>query len=269
VDDLSLLPCYTVKGWESRGNGEETMNRLRVAKLIAVVSVIVPLAVVFIWNNYLWTHLLFVIWVMGAALLWIRTDRQEQASRVERAVQSLQMTAIRTLNHHRHDWMNDLQVLYGYIRMQKPDRTIQCVERIRDRMVLESRIAKLGIPALIMFFQSFRTTSQSLQLDVTIEEDLNLAELPLDSETLTETIVSMVNAYRFAVKNGLGEAPRLVIGLALGDQKLLISFQFEGELGDSGGLHEQFKDKLAGTPLEPVSLEPSMMNVLLHADLRN
>ncbi|MFD2880227.1 Spo0B domain-containing protein [Paenibacillus rhizoplanae] len=67
---------------------------------------------------------------------------------------TLQQAANRTLNHHRHDWMNDLQVLYGYIQLGKPDKSVQCVERIKERIALDSRIAKLGVPSLVFYLQS-------------------------------------------------------------------------------------------------------------------
>ena len=109
------------------------MNRYRMAKIYGAVSVALPAAAAWIWREAWWPHLIFLVWTAAAAALWIAADRRERETGHERMMRTLQWTAIRTLNHHRHDWMNDLQVLYGYIRMNKPDKSVECVENIRDR----------------------------------------------------------------------------------------------------------------------------------------
>ena len=187
------------------------MNRSRMTKHYAALSILMPIAAVLIWRSELWLLLIFMGWTVLAALFWIWCERKEHSWRMERSLNTLQTASIRTLNHHRHDWMNDLQVLFGYIRMNKADKSVQYIEQIRDRMIVESKISKLGIPSLVTFMQSFRTMTHSLQLEVIVEDELNIAELPIDGELAAETIVELMNAYRFAVKPGMGEAAKLTV----------------------------------------------------------
>lgn len=244
------------------------MNRLRMTKLYAAASVILPSAAVLIWHSELWVIALFIVWFVIAALLWIGCDRKEQAQRITRTIHAMQTASIVTLNHHRHDWMNDLQVLYGYIRMGKADKMVTCVEQIRERMTTESKIAKLGIPSLVTYLQSFRTLTHALELDVEIEGELSLAGLALNGELAGETIVEIINAYRLAIKPGAGEVAKLSVDFVLGDHSLVITFHYDGELSDMNDWKQKCKRALKGSPLKAVELEQPG-NVMLEAKLGN
>lgn len=204
-----------------------------------------------------------------AAAIWIWCERKEQAERTARTIHALQSASVRTLNHHRHDWMNDLQVLYGYIRLQKMDRTIQYVEQIRERMTEESKIAKLGIPALIAFIQSFRTLTNALTLDVRIEGELNLSELPLDSDKLAHTVMDLINLYRFANKSTGGEASQLIVTFVREEKSLLVTYELIGEVNDVAEWQQGWKQRIKGTMLAPIGGEQSTERLQLAAKLGN
>lgn len=244
------------------------MNRLRMTKLYAAASVILPAAAVLIWRSELWAVALLIAWFLLAALLWIWCERKEQAQRTARTIHALQTASIATLNHHRHDWMNDLQVLYGYIRMGKEDKMVTCVEQIRERMTTESKIAKLGIPSLVTYLQSFRTMTHAMELDVEIEGELSLAGLALDGELAGETIIEIINAYRLAVKPGAGEVAKLSVDFVLGDHSLVITFHCNGEWNDKNEWKQKCKRALKGSPLKAVEMEQPG-NVMLEAKLGN
>ncbi|MFC5650096.1 Spo0B domain-containing protein [Paenibacillus solisilvae] len=245
------------------------MNRLRLTKLYAAASALLPAAAVLIWQSELWLLAVFVAWIVIAALIWVWCERKEYEWRMARSIHALQSASIRTLNHHRHDWMNDLQVLYGYIRMNKADKTVQYVEQIRDRMMTESKIAKLGIPSLVTFMQSFRTLTHTLQFEVGIEGELNLSELPFDGDQAAETIVEFINAYRFSAKPSMGEAAKLTVDLAQEEKALSVSFRYEGSLNDMSEWKQKCKRALEGSPLKPVDPNISPERTVLQAQLGN
>lgn len=242
------------------------MNRLRTAKLGAAVSVLLPAVSVMVWPSALWVHAVFILWVAGVSALWIAAERKQQAERLERAVRSSQKAAIHTLNHHRHDWMNELQVLYGYIRMGKQDKAVACVEKIRDKMAIESRISRLGVPSLVTFIQSFRTFSQSLQLEVDIDTGLQFDNLPVDRQAIADAIVDIVNAYRFQVKPGIGEPATLRLGICCSGNSLQVELHYEGDINDEDQLLRVLNQRLHGTPLQAAGLT-QFHHVLLEAKL--
>lgn len=100
-----------------------------------------------------------------------------------------------------------MQILYGYIQLGKPNKSVECVERIKERIALDSRIAKLGIPSLVFYIQSFRTNRSSLELEVQVEEGLQLEDKlnPEAGDELTSVIMQTIRAYQY---NGLAPQGR-------------------------------------------------------------
>ncbi|MFD0713979.1 Spo0B domain-containing protein [Paenibacillus sp. GCM10027626] len=243
------------------------MNRIRIIKQYTAASILLPMVAVLIWRSELWLLAVLVGWLTCAAVVWIGCERKEHAYRMSKMMQSMQMTMIRTLNHHRHDWMNDLQVLYGYIRMGKTEKMVQCVEQIRDNMQCESKIAKLGIPSLITYIQSFRTVANGLQLNVRIRDEIDLSQLPIDGEKLAAGIIEIINAYRFGVKSSMGDVPKLTLEFTRFDDALQVGFLFDGELNDENEWQQKWKQRLKGTPLQPLGKEHKPGRLTLQAEL--
>ncbi len=74
---------------------------------------------------------------------WSRELRQQE----QHAHQKL----IQVVNRLRHDWMNDTQILFGYIQLKKFDNLQPYMEKIKMTMQQESNLSKLGIPSFIAF----------------------------------------------------------------------------------------------------------------------
>lgn len=244
------------------------MGRFTTAKHYAAASILLPGSAALIWPGKVWLTAIFLVWLVAAAAYWILEERKEHQERLSRTIQAMQSASIRTLNHHRHDWMNDLQVLFGYIRLGKLDKTIQYVERIRERMAAESAVAKLGEPSLVSFIQSFRTVTNSLSLVVEIEGDLHLNELSLDGEAVAETLIHTINAYRFAVKPDLGGLSVLRLTLSADEEALYAAFYYEGELTNEQQWSQKMSQQLEKAPLKPVGDKPSFSQLLLKAEMR-
>ncbi|MBM7563765.1 Spo0B domain-containing protein [Paenibacillus sacheonensis] len=240
------------------------MNRIR---MFAAVSVILPAAAALSWPTQRWLLAVFLAWTAAAAVLWNRSLAREQARRLEVLERSLQQTAIATLNHHRHDWMNDLQIIFGYIRMGKTDKTIQCVEQIKERMTSESKIAKLGVPSLVMFLQSFRTRTNSMIIDMDIEGEVNLAELLPEKERAANAIIELIQAYRSAAASGSGDASRLLMDLSMDGKKLQLSFHFDGILQSSSDWKSNCERALQGSPLQVADADYGKGMLMLEAQL--
>ncbi|MGO4184663.1 Spo0B domain-containing protein [Paenibacillus sp. MCAF9] len=244
------------------------MGRLTTVKYYAGATILLPCAAVFIWPNQVWLTAVFLVWLIAVATYWIRTERKEHAERTARTIQSLQNSAIRTLNHHRHDWMNDLQVVFGYIRLKKLDKAAEYVEKISERMAVESSISKLGVPSLISYIQSFRTISNSLELQIVIKGDIHLNEITADADQIAETLIHTINAYRFAAKPGYGNAAVLTLTLSLDEDALYAAFYYDGELINEQQWKQKIQQQLEGAPMQPINFEQPYAKVLLRAEMR-
>lgn len=208
------------------------MNRWKAVRAAAILSIMIPVLIVIICEKSLGLDLLLVGWIAAAVCLSEWSIRKAYAFELQKRVQVEQLRAIRTVNHYRHDWMNELQVIYGYVQMKKLDNLMQSMGRISERMIQESKISKLGVPSLVMFLQSFRTISNDIQLEVQIKDELNLAEMPLavDTEVLSGAIQETVLLYCHYSKRSLGEVSQLRIVFEPINDDLSVLFQFDGDI---------------------------------------
>lgn len=189
--------------------------------------------------------------------MYVRHVRKQAASERKHLLESVQRTAAATLSHHRHDWMNDLQILYGYIKMGKIDKMAGCVERIKGRMAVESKISRLGIPSLVFYLQSFREVNGSVQLEVDIEDDLQLGCLLTadDAEELTEAIVETVRAYQYAGRSSWGEILQLKMSIARENGEVLVRFDPLSASGNKEALRRHIEEWAEGKRVRAEQIE--------------
>ncbi|NQX45967.1 Spo0B domain-containing protein [Paenibacillus tritici] len=223
-----------------------------------MLSAVFPLGLVY-WQPSLFTCLLLGIWVAAVLAFSFFYNRRQYEEELRIQEKTLQQAANRTLNHHRHDWMNDLQVLYGYIQLGKPDKSVQCVERIKERIALDSRIAKLGVPSLVFYLQSFRTFRSNLELDIQVEEGLQLED-KLSAESgaeLTSVIMQTVRAYQYSGVTPQGDTRKLELSFSQEGRDILISFKGEGEQGNPELLQGQIYNIVQGKIMKAEQIQPA------------
>jgi stage 0 sporulation protein B (sporulation initiation phosphotransferase) len=215
--------------------------------LAALLSLAIPAAAVFVWHRSWWSLVLFASWMLAAgAFLW-GLERRKHREHCDRLIEHAQLSSIRTLSHHRHDWMNELQILYGYLRLNKIDKAVDVVDRIRVRMEHDSKLSQIGIPELATYLLSFRTVCDTMRLEVDIQDGLHLDRLPYEAEELSKAVIGLVNAIRFrAVNSMIGEN---ILKLTLrhgGDGGLKIEMAYEGELAATDSVMDELEKCLEG-----------------------
>ncbi|WP_341480135.1 Spo0B domain-containing protein [Paenibacillus dendrobii] len=223
----------------------------------------IPLYFVIQDKSLIWSIVL-VLWVAavlagGYKVIARRRDQEQQA-----LLRSFEEAAIRTLNHHRHDWMNDLQILYGYIQLGKIDKAVQCVERIKERMNQESKISKLGIPSLVFYLQSFRTSNSNLELEIAVDQDMQLDKLnPQVGTELAAVIMQTVRAYQYSGKVSWGDTRKLLLSLRQDGSEIIVSFEGDGSMGDPEILKQQIYNVVQGKRMKAEQLHPSQASFQL------
>ncbi|MFB5684644.1 Spo0B domain-containing protein [Paenibacillus terreus] len=208
-------------------NGEKTMLSRKSLPLLAVCSVLAPLILALLVPGPV-TVIILGVWGAAAATAGVEMTRRHAEKENAAMRRALEETANTAFNHHRHDWMNDLQVLYGYIRMGKHDKSAEYVERIKERAVQDSRISKLGIPALIFYLHSFRVNSHSLRLEVSVEDQLQLGAVmsPEDGESLALAVRDTVQAYQCGVgRSSWGEVRSLNLYFGMDQGDVIVRFE--------------------------------------------
>jgi sensor histidine kinase regulating citrate/malate metabolism len=194
----------------------------------AWVSLIVPLAAYIAWPAVWWTAIVLVLWGAAVMAFVLHLSRKKWMERSNRMLDHARITAIRTLSHHRHDWMNDLQILYGYLRLNKPDKAAEYVDRIRDRMEIDSKVCQLGHPELSLYLLAYRTMADRLRLELEFAGELNLARLPLDADRVAACLIGILNLFRIRAVSSAAENV-LRMKLAATEDGLDVELAYEGE----------------------------------------
>ncbi|MDF2814252.1 MAG: hypothetical protein K0Q81_452 [Paenibacillus sp.] len=152
---------------------------------------------------------------------------------------------IDVINHLRHDWMNDIQVLYGYLRLNKHDKLIEFMETIKQKAARESMISKLGVTELIVYLYTFRVQCPLIELEVELEQDFQLNELAVDAEQVATLVVAVLDCFkRRTYETGFVEPHHLQLEWNVEEDALALCFDFRGQC-DQAALEQELNIAIA------------------------
>lgn len=214
--------------------------------IVAAASLAVPIAAIFAWADAWWPLATFVIWCGAVGgILWYAASRNIRI-RYEEMLDHARASVIQTLSHHRHDWMNELQVLYGYLRLNKPDKAVAIVDRIRTRMDHDSRLSHFGNPKLSIYLLSFRTMCNTMRLDVEVQDGLQLDRSTYDPDKLANAIIGMINVFRLRTGASVSGENVLKLSLSQSESDLQIKLVYTGELAAADSVNNDIQTCLNG-----------------------
>lgn len=195
----------------------------------------------------LYGRALAAVFLLLGAYGWLRLERTRLKAESDARL-------VATLAHHRHDWMNDVQVLFGFVRLGKYDKLQPYLDKLKISLHQESYIAKLGIAPLVAYLVSFRTARHPLVLDVLAEEELNLERIPVLPETVTLLMTGVIDSFCEAAIASEGEPYVLSIEIEGEDAHLLIDYVYDGEY-NRDILEDSLDKLLRKAPLRKVECE--------------
>lgn len=85
----------------------------------------------------------------------------------------MDMEIVNHLRAQRHDFMNDIQVIWGYLQLGKPEEAGKYIEGMNRHMDLYSRIFRLGNPALSLFLYDHILKAEKMGLTIDFSSDLS------------------------------------------------------------------------------------------------
>lgn len=200
------------------------MQQWQRIRVISAVVLLVSLPLLLWAASSTWLAIsVMVLSVLGfVGIFFSITKERKQREAVN------QRQIIELISHYRHDWLNDLQLLFGYISLKKYDNLEGCMDKIRTKALQESSLAKLGIPSLVAFFISFRLYYNALALELEMEEDINLASLPLDQEKVSRLVQMTVKLIHAHAVPSLEEPNILSVQFDLESDALLFDLIYQG-----------------------------------------
>lgn len=134
---------------------------------------------------------------------------------------------LRLFNHYRHDWMNDIQVLMGYVQLKKYDKLSSLMDKIKEKVKQESYVSKLGIPHLILHLLTFQAEVKELTLDIRLHEEVHLSELK-HPEASAEDIIAVLDAFKKEAGESTEDQNLLELHLQREGDRLQLMAVYEG-----------------------------------------
>lgn len=104
------------------------------------------------------------------------------------------------INHHRHNWLNDLQLLFGYTQLKKYDRLESFIEKLKERLENERMMSRIPIPSLAIDLLYFLHQHHKFELTINMMQDHPLYSIPHYREKLRKVMLDTLYMYdRLAV----------------------------------------------------------------------
>jgi len=135
---------------------------------------------------------------------------------------------IAIINRHRHDWMNDLQVLIGYVQMNRQDKIREYIARLSDKLTRESLVSKLADPNLVAYLHRFRAVCDWVGLEVAPEGEIDLTKLGPAGRRAAGGIPAVLEAFAESAIREEAEANRLTVAIGLDGRRLAVRFTCTG-----------------------------------------
>jgi stage 0 sporulation protein B (sporulation initiation phosphotransferase) len=174
--------------------------------------------------------------VSGYVYLRLEQSRLEEQFRHEQKAlkQGYELNLLQIVNRVRHDIMNDIQVLFGYIQLKKFDNLSPHMEKIRAGFHRESLLSKLGIPSLVTYLYTFRVHVKKLQLEVELEQELSLQELPIRDDLIYILVHDTIELFHQYADADQEELAVLSLEFDAREDHLLLDFVFHGNYDREG-----------------------------------
>jgi hypothetical protein len=117
------------------------------------------------------------------------------------------------------------------------------MEKIRASFHSESLISRLGIPSLVAYLYAFRVQVKKLQLEVGLEQELSLQDLPIRDELIYILVHDTIELFLTHSDADQEEAGVLSLEFDAGKDHLLLDFVYQGSY-DQEGLQHAVRERL-------------------------
>lgn len=161
---------------------------------------------------------------------------------------------VEVLKYQRHDILNHMQVLLGYLKLGRYEQCEEYIKRFIDQTTRDSLVSALGNDSLAAFLLSFNALNRDLILEVEIPQPFSFAKMPGKRDALCRWIISLVLSYRDYAGNNQGEPNHLILTLHVQDSSLQVTTDYKGPL------HEEWEGKFQELQEEACALGGQLMD---------
>jgi len=151
---------------------------------------------------------------------------------------------IEVLKHSRHDWLNKIQLIKGYLDLNRLEEVHKVLDEILVETKNNSNLDRLNLPSFSQLLYTHNWSSTSFFLEFEVEEAISI---PLDDQTLalwTSSFFSTLNECIQPFSNN-----HLSVTINSCDKGICFYFDFSGKIVDKERIisfckTSELKDKL-------------------------
>ncbi|WP_274362631.1 Spo0B domain-containing protein [Paenibacillus thermotolerans] len=157
---------------------------------------------------------------------------RKKVSLHQAALDEHRMLWIETMNHLRHDWLNDLQLLMGYVQMKKVDKLSGYVDMLKQRLAEESRASRLGHLGLIELLYTYRSRPHPYRFELMVDEAMDIRACIPSGDAVESAVRSSLTAFeQSAQMSETGEENILRCRFVRTSDGCAVDFAFQGSYG--------------------------------------
>ncbi|OEF98033.1 hypothetical protein BHF71_03155 [Vulcanibacillus modesticaldus] len=133
---------------------------------------------------------------------------------------------IQVLRKYRHDWLNHLQIIFGYATLKKSEEIISYIKKINHSSRREAIISSFNNVNLAAYLLKLTLDYQELFIELELEESVPSKEKYVDGDLVLVILKKFVDIFNEAVTKN--EDQKLYISISGTNNYLIIKLEFEG-----------------------------------------
>lgn len=97
--------------------------------------------------------------------------------------------------YDRHNLMNDLQLIYGFLQMERSKDAMDHVKKLIEKLRKERKLLKAEVPQFAYFLLMFNYYNENIRLSYSIKASRNLKDLDQVLKNDSEQFINIVKRY--------------------------------------------------------------------------
>lgn len=140
----------------------------------------------------------------------------------EKTARDLTEQNLRVLRCHRHDFLNHLQVILGYIQLGKVQQAEEYIKGINEELKGIRVISGLSIPeiSVLLLFMRQKAGESNIRLDCDIEADLS--EISIDPQDLVRILSNLIDNAIYELKDSVQKDKLISVSVNSEGKKLIL-----------------------------------------------
>ncbi len=169
-----------------------------------------------------WVFLLISILELGIIIwLWLKNKNDTNLSDNENIV--------RLMKIYRHDWLNHIQVILGYVSMKKCEKIKEYIDRVYETVKQESDISNFKDKDLAAFLYLLPVHYPKLDIQLEVEENINETMKMANGKWILSYLKAFIDLLAFSQENQDQIYP-LYLTITHNTHDIMVTIEYEGDV---------------------------------------